>query len=68
MQTYDKQRGEPSSILEHSNRSLPMNGVLREQLHFNVEFVTASGELSTSWEPITLLYRQKPDIVTNYCA
>ena len=37
-------------------------------MHFNVEFVTASGQKSSSWESITRLYRSKPNIVTAYCS
>ena len=67
MQVYNNNRGEVSQIVDHKVKPLAMNGKEEKTLHFQVEWFAENSEASFSWEPITRLYRDVPDMVIQYC-
>ena len=65
MQTFMANRGVVTAILDHDVRTRALNGKEQRCMHLQVEW-EGQEERSYSWEPFTSIFRDVPNIVTEY--
>ena len=68
MQVFMQNRGEVSQILDHKMANMAMNGKEVKVMHLQIEWSNAeeTNERFT-WEPLTRINRDVPQMVTEYC-